>query len=102
MKCTVYRGGNNGLESCFAEGHCCLEIDVSSARSVDKALIATIEKFRRPPTVVVNSAGITKDGFLLKMTENDFDSVISVNLKVGGWLDAYSNLFTHHFTYTCL
>lgn len=32
--------------------------------------------------MIVNSAGITRDGFLLKMSENDFDSVINVNLKV--------------------
>ena len=33
--------------------------------------------------MVVNSAGITKDGFMLKMTEEQFDQVIAVNLKVG-------------------
>ncbi len=32
--------------------------------------------------MVVNSAGITKDGFMLKMTEEQFDQVIAVNLKV--------------------
>lgn len=31
--------------------------------------------------ILVNNAGITKDGLMLKMTEENFDSVISVNLK---------------------
>lgn len=31
--------------------------------------------------ILVNNAGITKDGLLLKMTEDDFDAVIDVNLK---------------------
>merc|ERR1711910_135848 len=39
------------------------------------------EKYKRPPDIIVNSAGITKDGFLLRMKEDDFDKVIDVNLK---------------------
>lgn len=31
--------------------------------------------------ILVNNAGITKDNLLLRMTENDFDSVINANLK---------------------
>jgi 3-oxoacyl-[acyl-carrier protein] reductase len=31
--------------------------------------------------ILVNNAGITKDGLLMRMSENDFDSVISANLK---------------------
>lgn len=59
-----------------------LELDVGSSQSVNQALSATIDQYKRPPTVIVNSAGITRDGFLLKMSEADFDSVINVNLKV--------------------
>lgn len=55
---------------------------MGSPNSVNQALNATIDQFKRPPTVIVNSAGITRDGFLLKMSEADFDSVINVNLKV--------------------
>merc|ERR1712079_947326 len=36
---------------------------------------------KRAPDIIVNSAGITKDGFLLRMKEEDFDKVIDVNLK---------------------
>ncbi len=31
--------------------------------------------------VLVNNAGITKDGFLVRMKEEDFDSVVGVNLR---------------------
>lgn len=61
------------------------EIDVSSSDSVSKVLDATLEKYKRPPTIVVNSAGITRDNFMLKMSESDFEAVIDVNLK-GTWL----------------
>ena len=31
--------------------------------------------------ILVNNAGITKDGLLMRMTEEDFDKVVSVNMK---------------------
>ncbi|KAB0394391.1 hypothetical protein E2I00_013372, partial [Balaenoptera physalus] len=37
--------------------------------------------FSRPPSVVVSCAGITRDEFLLHMSEDDWDRVIAVNLK---------------------
>ena len=39
------------------------------------------EKYKICPDAVVNSAGITMDGYLLKMTDDRFDKVIDVNLK---------------------
>ena len=38
------------------------------------------------PTIAVNSAGITKDTFMLKMKEEMWDEVINVNLKVRGFI----------------
>lgn len=58
-----------------------LQLDVSSSDSISKALDATLKKYKRPPAIVVNSAGITRDSYLLKMSEADFDDVIRVNLK---------------------
>lgn len=55
-------------------------VDVTSRESVE-TLFATIEKkYSKPATVVVNCAGILKDAFILKMSEEDFQKVISVNL----------------------
>ena len=39
-----------------------------------------IEKFGHLD-ILVNNAGITKDGLLMKMSEEDFDSVLDINLK---------------------
>lgn len=45
-------------------------------------LNSIVNDYNKPPSIVVNCAGITKDNFLLKMSEQDFDDVINVNLKV--------------------
>uniref|UniRef100_A0A1I8N8R6 (3R)-3-hydroxyacyl-CoA dehydrogenase n=1 Tax=Musca domestica TaxID=7370 RepID=A0A1I8N8R6_MUSDO len=58
-----------------------LEVDVSSLQSVTNAVGKTYEQFQTTPSIVVNSAGITRDGYLLKMPERDYDDVYSVNLK---------------------
>ena len=54
--------------------------DVSSEEQVDALIAFTIERFGRLD-VLVNNAGITRDGSLLRMSAEDFDRVISVNLK---------------------
>jgi 17beta-estradiol 17-dehydrogenase / 3alpha(17beta)-hydroxysteroid dehydrogenase (NAD+) / 3-oxoacyl-[acyl-carrier protein] reductase alpha subunit len=61
--------------------HFALELNVTSKDSIAKGIGKILETFKQPPTIVVNSAGITKDNFLLKMSEEDFDAVINVNLK---------------------
>jgi 3-oxoacyl-[acyl-carrier protein] reductase len=53
--------------------------DVTSADSVDAAFTAVEDRFG-PVEVLVSNAGITKDGLLLKMSEESFTSVIDTNL----------------------
>jgi 3-oxoacyl-[acyl-carrier protein] reductase len=53
--------------------------DVTSAESVDAAFTAVEERFG-PVEVLVSNAGITKDGLLLRMGEEQFTSVIDANL----------------------
>ena len=53
--------------------------DVTAAESVDAAF-ASVEAEFGPVEVLVSNAGITKDGLLLRMSENDFASVIDANL----------------------
>jgi 3-oxoacyl-[acyl-carrier protein] reductase len=45
------------------------------------AMFATIEKELGPVTVLVNNAGITDDGLLLRMGIEQWDSVITTNLR---------------------
>ena len=53
--------------------------DVTDAAALDAAYSEVEEKLG-PVAVVVANAGITKDTLLLRMTEDDFDSVVSTNL----------------------
>ena len=60
-----------------AESH---KIDVSSFETVDSFFKDILSKYNKID-ILVNNAGITKDALLMRMTENDWDSVIAVNLK---------------------
>jgi 3-oxoacyl-[acyl-carrier protein] reductase len=57
--------------------------DVTSTSDVDRLVAAAVEQFGSVD-VMVNNAGITRDATLRKMTEQQFDDVISVHLK-GTW-----------------
>lgn len=54
--------------------------DVSKSEEVEKIVKKAIEKFNKID-VLVNNAGITRDGLLMRMKEEDFDKVIEINLK---------------------
>lgn len=57
--------------------------DVSRAEDCEKLAAQAKESFGRVD-VLVNNAGITRDGLLARMTEEDFRAVLDVNL-VGPW-----------------
>lgn len=57
-----------------------LIVDVTDRISVDDMVAKTVKKFGQVD-ILVNNAGITADAQLLKMTEEQFDKVINVNLK---------------------
>ncbi|MCR6515471.1 3-oxoacyl-[acyl-carrier-protein] reductase [Clostridium sp. LY3-2] len=54
--------------------------DIQNINEVSEMLKAAKEKFGKID-IMVNNAGITKDTLLLRMKQEDFDSVIDVNLK---------------------
>ncbi|CAB3257308.1 unnamed protein product [Arctia plantaginis] len=70
------------LASGFNDGdHSAVELDVSDSSAVNNLLKTTLRQYKAPPTIIVNSAGITRDNWLLKLSEEDFNSVLNVNLK---------------------
>lgn len=54
--------------------------DISDFEAAAKAVSATISEFGRLD-ILVNNAGINRDGVVWKMTEDQWDDVIRVNLK---------------------
>ena len=65
---------NKGAEVLFVQG------DVSSYESCGEAVEKSVEKFGGI-YALVNNAGIIRDSLLMRMSEQQFDSVISINLK---------------------
>ena len=57
-----------------------IKADVSNSEDVKNMVKESIEKFEKID-ILVNNAGITKDNLLMRMSEEDFDKVIQINLK---------------------
>ena len=55
-------------------------LDVSKGAQVQKT-VGEIEKAFGRIDILINNAGITKDGLVMRMSEDDWDQVMSVNLK---------------------
>ena len=60
-------------------GFDCVQIDVTSTQSIDNAF-THIENTWGVPEVIVSNAGMTKDLLVMRMSEEDFESVIDTNL----------------------
>jgi 3-oxoacyl-[acyl-carrier protein] reductase len=54
--------------------------DVSEDDQVEAAVATVAEEFG-PPAVLVNNAGVLRDNLLFKMSEDDWDTVLSVHLR---------------------
>lgn len=54
--------------------------DIAKAQQV-KSMIDEVQKNFDRIDVLVNNAGITRDGLVLRMSEEDFDAVLTTNLK---------------------
>lgn len=61
------------------EGTLTVRADVTDAAAIDAAF-TEVEQQLGPIEIVVANAGITKDTLLLRMSEDDFDSVVATNL----------------------
>jgi 3-oxoacyl-[acyl-carrier protein] reductase len=58
----------------------CKELDVTSTDACQKAFDEVTKENGRID-ILVNNAGITRDGLLMRMSEEDWDAVLTVNLK---------------------
>ncbi len=61
------------------EGFCAVRCDVTDPASVDAAF-EQIEEQQGPVEVLVANAGVTRDTLLLRMSEDDWDTVLATNL----------------------
>jgi 3-oxoacyl-[acyl-carrier protein] reductase len=57
-----------------------LAVNVGNGESVTACIAEVIKVFGKVD-IMVNNAGITKDGLLVRMSEEDWDAVLQVNLK---------------------
>jgi len=65
-----------------AEGILVVTCDVTDTASVDSA-VSEVEQKLGPVEVLVSNAGITKDGLVLRMSDDDFVDVLDANLTGG-------------------
>ena len=74
---------NKTIELCKEYGVEALGIkaDVSKVDECVKLVEAALEHFGGRLDILVNNAGITRDGLIVRMSDNDFEDVIDVNLK---------------------
>ena len=81
-----YSGNENAaqetIEVCKKHGVQAMYIkaDVSNADDVSE-MFNQIKELMGPVEILVNNAGITRDGLLLRMSEADYDAVLDTNLK---------------------
>ena len=54
-------------------------MDVAEGESIERLFSNISEKFKEP-TILVNNAGITKDNLLMRMKDDEWQSVIDTNL----------------------
>lgn len=81
-----YQHGTEAAEEtkklCEAEGAkvCAVQANISSSEECT-ALVEKAVEFGGAIDVLVNNAGITRDGLIMRMKDSEFDDVIDTNLK---------------------
>jgi 3-oxoacyl-[acyl-carrier protein] reductase len=72
--CVTYRSGQP------PEGLVGVTCEVTDTSSVDQAFAAAEERLGGPIEVLVANAGVTRDQLLMRMSDEEFDSVVQTNL----------------------
>lgn len=80
-KVAAFYAGNEDAAKDFAKdtGHKAVKVDVAKLEKCEAA-VKKVEKELGPVSVLVNNAGITRDGMLHKMPEENWHAVIETNL----------------------
>ena len=60
-------------------------LDVCDRAAIDPFVDALVEEFKKVE-ILVNNAGITRDGLLMNMEDDQFDDVLTTNLRSVFWL----------------
>ena len=74
MNILVLNAGSSSLKACLYQLNAA---DFNEAQTFVDAVLAEFGTVN----ILINNAGITKDNLLMRMSEEDFDKVINVNLK---------------------
>jgi 3-oxoacyl-[acyl-carrier protein] reductase len=69
--------------------------DVSDAQAVESA-VQRVASELGPPVILVNNAGVTRDNLLFKMTNSDWDTVMSVHLRGSFLMTRAAQAFMTH------
>lgn len=62
-----------------------MTLDVADREAIDPFVDAITEKYKRID-ILVNNAGITRDGLVMSMDDDQFDDVLTTNLRSVFWL----------------
>jgi len=74
-----YRSNSEAAEAVAAEtGGLAVQADVSTTEGCTRLVEATEEHFG-PVDILINNAGITRDGLLMQMSDEDWESVLTTN-----------------------
>jgi 3-oxoacyl-[acyl-carrier protein] reductase len=78
--CDICDDSHDNVKKIYSLGAKYFKTDVSSVESIKKSFSYIFSQINSID-ILVNNAGITRDSLALRMKENDWDSVLSVNLK---------------------
>lgn len=71
--------GAEAISAYLGENGKGLKLDVANADSISEVIKTVTDEFGSP-TVLVNNAGITRDNLLMRMKDEEWDSIINTNL----------------------